>query len=123
MPNTKPVGVAFEDPYLNGALIENSTFTIPGTTFDGAILGDTGGTAGFFGTGPVAQATALTTQLTTITASAPAVPDYAIADLTDTTPFGFVSADEGQSVLTVIANLQVRVAELETKLAAYGLLA
>jgi hypothetical protein len=123
MPNTKPVGVAFEDPYLNGAVIENSTITIPGTTFDGAILGDTGGTAGFFGTGPVTQATALTTQLTTITASAPGTPDYAIADLTDTTPFGFVSADEGQSVLKVIANLQIRVAELETKLAAYGLLA
>jgi len=123
MSNTKPVGVAYEDPYLNGATIENSTLVIPGTTFDGAILGDTGGTAGFYGTTPVSQATALTAQLTTITCSAPGTPDYAIANLTTTTPYGFASADEGQTVLKVIANLQVRVGELETKLAAYGLLA
>ena len=38
MPNTKPVGVAFEDPQL-----------------DGAIIGKSGGTAGFYGTTPVTQ--------------------------------------------------------------------
>jgi len=106
MPNTKAVGVAFSDPQL-----------------DGAIMGASGGTAGFFGTTPVTKASALTAQLTTITASAPGTPDYAIQDLVAATGYGFVTADEGQSVLKVIANLQTRVSELETKLKAYGLLA
>lgn len=71
----------------------------------------------------VTAAAALTTQLTTITCSAPGTADYAIADLTNTGGYGFAAADEGQSVLKVIANLQVRVGELETKLKAHGLLA
>ena len=69
------------------------------------------------------QASALTTALTTITCSAPSTPDYDITDLTQTTPYGFASADEGQTVLTVIKNLQTRLAELESKLQAMGLLA
>ena len=97
MPNTKPVGVAYEDPYLNGPTIENRVYT--------------------------AQGAALTTQLTTITSTAPGTPDYAIQDLTSTTPFGFVTKDEGNSVLAVIANLQARVAELESRLQALSLIA
>lgn len=38
MPNTKAIGVAFEDPEL-----------------DGAIIGKSGGTVGFYGKAPVAQ--------------------------------------------------------------------
>lgn len=75
---------------------------------------------GIYGKTPVVQQTALTTQLTTITASDPGTPDYAIANLTQTSPYGFVSADEGQSLLKVIANLQTRLAELETRLSTYG---
>ena len=97
MPNTKPVGVAYEDPYLNGPTIENPVYTAKGAT--------------------------LTTQLTTITSTAPGTPDYAIQDLTSTTPFGFVTKDEGNSVLAVIANLQARVAELESRLQALSLIA
>lgn len=92
MPNNKPIGVAYSDPEL-----------AVGTTFVPAV-------------------TALTTQLTTITCSAPGTPDYAIADLTATSPYGFVAKDEGQTVLKVIANLQTRVSELETKLKTYGIL-
>jgi hypothetical protein len=106
MPNTKAIGVAYEDQQL-----------------DGAIVGASGGTAGFFGATPVSKGAALTTALTSITATAPGTPDYAIANLTSTTPFGFASADEGQTVLTVIANLQARVNQLESRLQAYGLLA
>ena len=43
MPNTKAVGVAFEDAQL-----------------DGAIMGKSGGTAGFYGTAPIVQAAAIT---------------------------------------------------------------
>ncbi len=69
------------------------------------------------------KSAAMTTQLTTITHTAPGTPDYAIQNLTQTNPFGFVSADEGNSVLKVIANLQTRVAELEDALQAANLLA
>jgi hypothetical protein len=68
------------------------------------------------------EVSALTTQLTTITSTAPGTPDFAIQDLVDTTPFGFVTKDEGNSVLAVIANLQTRVDELETALQTYGML-
>jgi len=67
-------------------------------------------------------ATAQTAALTTITSTAPGTPDYAIQNLTSTTPFGFVTANEGNSVLAVIANLQARVAELETRLAALDII-
>ena len=43
MPNTIAVGVAFEDAQL-----------------DGASMGKTGGTAGFYGTTPIVQAAAIT---------------------------------------------------------------
>jgi hypothetical protein len=78
---------------------------------------------GFFNATPVVQPTALTAQLTTITHTAPGTPDYAIQNVTNSSPFGFVTADEANSVLSVIANLQTRVAQLETKLQALGLVA
>ena len=97
MPNEKPIGVAYEDQYLNGATIANPVYTAKGA--------------------------ALTTQLTTITATAPGTPDYAIQDLVNSSAFGFVTKDEGNTVLSVIANLQTRVAELETRLKALNLIA
>lgn len=97
MPNTKPVGVAYEDPYLDGATIANPVYTAKGA--------------------------ALTTQLTSITSTAPGTPDYAIQDLVNTSAYGFVTKDEGNTVLSVIANLQTRVAQLESRLQALGLIA
>jgi hypothetical protein len=106
MPNTIAVGVAFEDAQL-----------------DGAIMGKSGGTAGFYGTTPVVQGAALTTQLTSITSTAPGTADFAIQDLTQSTPFGFVTKDEGNTVLAVIANLQARLAQVEARLETVGLIA
>ena len=91
MPNTKPIGVAYADPELDGARF-------------------------------VPEVAANTTALTDITFIAPGTPDYAVQDLTDTGGFGFKTKDEGNTVLSVIKNLQTRVGELETKLATYGLL-
>ena len=106
MPNTKPIGVAFADPEL-----------------DGAVFGKSGGTAGFYGTTPVVKGAALTTQLTTLTiADAAGTPDYAIAAVTASSPYGFSNAAEIIATLYVIQNLQTRVSELETRLKAYGLL-
>jgi len=91
MANTKPVGVAYSDPLLDGARF-------------------------------VPEVAANTAALTTITFVAPGTPDYAVQDLTNSGGFGFATKDEGNSVLSVIANLQARVAQLESKLATYGLL-
>jgi hypothetical protein len=55
--------------------------------------------------------------LTTITpADAAGTPDYAIAAITSTTPFGFSNAAEGITILYVIQNLQRRVLDLEARL-------
>jgi hypothetical protein len=67
-----------------------------------------------------ARGAALTAQLTSITHTAPGTPDYAIQDLTNTGGFGFATKDEGDTVLSVIRNLQTRVAELEARLKATG---
>ena len=75
-----------------------------------------GAYAGSFGT----PAT-LTAALTTITCTAPGTPDYAVQDVTNVAPYGFLDAEEARSVLTVIRNLQVRLAEVETKLRALGI--
>ena len=92
MTNTKPIGVAYEDQLLDGARF-------------------------------VPEVSALTTQLDTITFTSPGGnADYEIQDLTDSSPFGFVTKDEGNSVLAVVANLQTRVEELETALQTYGML-
>jgi hypothetical protein len=81
------------------------------------------GDLGFFGVTPVAQQTELTDELTTITHTAPGTADFAIQNLVAATGYGFVTEDEGNTVLSVIANLQARVNELETKLVALGFLA
>ncbi len=81
-----------------------------------------GNKLGFFAVTPVTRQTELTDELTTITFTSPGTPDYAIQNLTHSSPFGFATQDEGNTVLSVIANLQARVNELETKLTAYGLL-
>lgn len=90
---------------------------------DGTILAKSTGKLGFYGTTPVVQGAALTAQLTTITHTAPGTPDYAIQNLTTTSPYGFASLDEGNTVLSVIANLQARLAQVEARLEAVGLVA
>ena len=64
---------------------------------------------------------ALTTALTALTVVAPGAPDYAIADVTNVAPYGFADAEEARTVLAVIANLQARLAEVESKLIALNM--
>lgn len=64
----------------------------------------------------------ITGTLTTLSASAPGTADYIIQDLTNSSPYGFVSSDEGQTVLQIISNLQARVNELEQVLIDHGIL-
>lgn len=86
------------------------------------VMNNASGKVSFFGVTPVTKQTELTDELTTITFTAPGTPDYAIQDLINTNAYGFATKDEGNTVLSVIANLQARINELETKLTAYGLL-
>lgn len=89
---------------------------------DGTRLGQSSADlVGFYGATPVDKPAALTAQLTTITHTAPGTPDYAIQNLTTSTPYGFVTADEGNTVLSVVANLQARLAEVEARLEELGL--
>lgn len=68
------------------------------------------------------ERTALTAQLTTIVpADAAGTPDYNIQAITATTPYGFVNAAEAITLLYVVKNLQVRVAEMEAILEAHKL--
>jgi hypothetical protein len=70
----------------------------------------------------VPEVVANTAALTTITSTAPGTADFAIQDLVNSNAFGFVTKDEGNTVLAVIANLQARVSQLESKLQTYGIL-
>lgn len=53
--------------------------------------------------------------LTEVTHTAPGTPDYAIQDLINSSAYGFVTKDEGNTVLSVVKNLQQRVAALEAR--------
>lgn len=121
---------------FSGAITHSSTLAQDGvvTMGDGinivlnATTGTKIGTAttqklGFYNAAPVVQPAALSTQLTSITHTAPGTPDYAVQNLVAATGFGFVTADEGNTVLSVILNLQVRMAEVEARLEALGLVA
>jgi len=77
----------------------------------------------FYDATPVDQPDALTAQDTSITHTAPGTPDFAIQDLTNSSAYGFVTKDEGNTVLQVILNLQVRLAEVEARLEELGLVA
>jgi len=76
----------------------------------------------FFGTSPSTRSV-MTAQLTAITHTAPTA-DYAIQDFVNsvTGAFAFKDKDEANTVLAVIANLQTRMAQLETYLKIQGLL-
>lgn len=106
MANSKALGVAYSDPAL-----------------DACVIGATGGTVGFYGTTPTTKPAALTAELTALTHTAPGTPDYAVQNLTTSTPYGFVTADEGNTVLSVLVRTALRVQELEDKLQALGIIA
>lgn len=53
--------------------------------------------------------------LTTITHTSPGSADYAIQNMTSSSPYGFATQDEANTVLSVIKNLQQRVLDLEAR--------
>ncbi|MCB0384075.1 MAG: hypothetical protein KDD43_01685 [Bdellovibrionales bacterium] len=108
--------------------------TIAGLTMvDGTnvVLGSTTGTKigtatsqklGFFNATPVVQPSAPTAAETTLT-NAGTASDYAIQAMTNSSPFGFVTQAEGETVVEVVLNNQARIGEIVTALQALGLMA
>lgn len=140
MANSISSGVAYKDAAIVGGSVDDSpvgattkssgaftTLNATGaTTLDGnvAIGNATGDLVGFHGATAVDQGAALTTQLTTITiADSAGTPDYALQALTTTSPYGLATAAEAISLLYVIQNLQVRLAEVEQRLEEKGFVA
>ena len=110
-------------PLAIGTLTIADTKNIVLSTGTGTKIGtSTSQKLAFYNAAPVAQQTGLNIQFTTITYTEPAIPDYSIQDFTQTSPWGFASHDEANSVLRALANLQVRMGQLETRLITYGLL-
>jgi len=62
-------------------------------------------------------------ELTTMTSVGPGTPDYAIQAAVEGTGFGYATADEFETVQTVIINNQARINALEVALVSLGLLA
>jgi len=102
-----------------GAVTVTAGTLSAGTVFS---ANDTTSKLAFYGATAATQPTALTTALTTLT-NAGTASDYAIQALTNSSPFGFVSQAEGETVVDVVLNNQARINELETKLQALGLIA
>ena len=75
------------------------------------------------------KSSAATAALTNLTHTAPSADDFAIQDLKQSDSptagegFGFVTKDEGNTVLKVIQANKVRIAEIETALKLAGILA
>lgn len=106
----------------------NSELEDVAASADGLKIAGSGGKVGFFGDTPVSQPTALTNvagaaltaaagsaltaALTTLVPNAPGTPDYALQALTNSSPFGFKTADEGETSLKLLAALQVNMAEM-----------
>lgn len=103
----------------------DSLYTKSPKSSGGEMLGQsTSDLVAFHGSTPTDQCAALTTALTTITpADAAGTPDYAIAAVTNSSPFGFSNAAEAITLLYVIKNLQVRVGELQAILQEKGICA
>lgn len=78
--------------------------------------------AGMHGTVAV-QSSAPTTELTDLTQAGTFTPDYAIQAITNSSPYGFANAAEGETVVSVVQANKVRIAEIITCLQAHGLMA
>lgn len=67
--------------------------------------------------------TALTSPTTSVTYTVTGTPDYAVATVTNASPFGFTTLDEAEAIVNTIINLQTRINELETKLQSANIIA
>lgn len=127
---SQPTSSTLATVLTNGATTGGTdiTFTDADNMIFNATTGTQIGTAttqklAFYGTTPVIQPTAMTSTLTSLTQAGTFTPDYAIQAMTNTSPYGFATLDEAETVLSVILNIQTRLDEAEDKLQSLGLFA
>lgn len=108
---------------LDGVTIKDATNVVLSGTTGTKIGTATSQKLAFYNATPIVQPTALTTAETTLTFVNENTPDFALSSVTTTTPAGFATLDEAQAFVEVVANMQARIGELETKLQNLGLLA
>lgn len=77
---------------------------------------------GFNDKEPIGKGAALTAAHATLTQAGTDSGDTAIQAVTNSSPFGFANAAEGEAVIACVRNLMVRVGELEARLQAAGLI-
>lgn len=82
------------------SIIQNSTATK--IYFRNQVQYDKDGQVGFFGATPAKQVSGLTL----ITHTSPTSADYALQDLTNVGGYGFATKDEGNTLLSVVKNIQ-----------------
>ena len=89
---------------------------------DGTILGkDSTRKIGFWGTTPVDQPAALTAQTTALIWTTATAQDVTVTGLT--AGVGFTTLDEFATVMLMVGNLQIRLAEVEARLEECGIVA
>lgn len=98
-----------EDNYTIGVSISSASVPI------GRVIGYVSSTDLIVQIQPTGTGALPVAALTTITHTSPGTPDYALQNVTNSTPYGFVTADEANTTLSVIRNLQIRVADLEAR--------
>jgi hypothetical protein len=121
------ISLDIEDFTVDGLIVNDGHDITFSTTTGTKICTATSQKFAFYNSTPVVQQAEITDELTTITHTDPGTPDYAVQDFVDvegdgSKGFAFKDKDEANTVLKVIANLQARVNDLETRLVTYGLL-
>lgn len=98
-----------EDNYTTGVAISSASVPM------GRVVKHVSTTKAIVEINPTGTGALPVAALTTITHTAPGTPDYAVQDLINSSAYGFVTKDEGNTVLSVIKNLQQRVTDLEAR--------
>lgn len=106
---------------------EDSTLADGSDIAVGSTTGTKIGTAatqklGFFGATPVVRPSEIPDELTALTQAGTFTPDYAIQAMTASSPVGFASADEAETVLSVVIRNAARIKAIEDALVSLGLL-
>ncbi len=70
-----------------------------------------------------APAAEIVDELNTLTQAGTFTPDYAIQAITNSSPYGFANAAEGETVLSVVIRSAARIKAIEDALVGLGLLA
>lgn len=104
---------------LLSSILQNSTATK--IYFKNQVQFDPQSQVGFYGVNPIKRPSAPTADLTLITHTAPSADDFAFANTTNSSPWGFSNQNEANTLLKVVKALQVNMTEVKAILSSLGL--